>query len=156
MLETAVRPHRLVERVAAGMAEGRMAEIVRERQGLGEIVVEMQRPRDRARDLRHFERMRQPRPVMVAFVIDEHLRLVLQASECGGVNHAVAVALERRSRRAFWLRVAPSTAAVGSASIRRERRGIGHLRANVTCLRVLAMLTPGSNFGVDLTPGEHA
>ena len=40
MVEAAGILHRGVERALAGMAEGRMAEIVGERQGLGQILVD--------------------------------------------------------------------------------------------------------------------
>ena len=54
----------------------------------------------RARDLRHLQRMGEPGAVMIALVVDENLRLVLEAAEGGGMDDAVAVALEGRARRA--------------------------------------------------------
>ena len=92
-----------VERALAGMAEGRMAEIVRQRGGLRQILVEPERARERARDLHHFERVGEPRAEMVALVIDENLRLVRQAAEGGGMDDAVAIAAEvvARGRRRF-------------------------------------------------------
>ena len=76
-----------------------MAEIVAERDRLGEIVVEPKRPGERARDLRHLDRVGQAGAEMVALVMDEHLRLVGEAAEGGRMDDAVAVALERRPRR---------------------------------------------------------
>jgi hypothetical protein len=55
--------------------------------------------RDRPRDLRDFERVREPRPVVIAGRRKEHLRLVLEAAERLGVNDAIAIALERRPDR---------------------------------------------------------
>ena len=55
--------------------------------------------RDRAAELRHFERMREPRAEQVAFVVQEHLRLVDQPAKRRGVHDAVAVALELGARR---------------------------------------------------------
>ena len=49
---------------------------------------------ERAGDLRHLQRMGEAGPVVIAFVKDEHLRLVLQAPECRRVDDAVAIALE--------------------------------------------------------------
>ena len=46
------------------------------------------------RDLRHFDRVGDPRAEQVAFVIDEHLRLVGQPPERAGMDDAIAVALE--------------------------------------------------------------
>ena len=68
MVEAAPGPHPLVERVLAGMAERRVAEIVDQRHRLGEILVAAQRARQRAGDLRHLDRMGQPRAVVVALV----------------------------------------------------------------------------------------
>ena len=76
------------------MPERRMAEIVRQRERLGEILVETERPRERARDLLHFQGVRQPRPVMIALVEDEDLGLVFEPAEGGGMDDAVAVAPE--------------------------------------------------------------
>ena len=94
VIEATIISETVVERAFTGMAEGRMAEIVSERQRLGKIFVEAECARQRAGDLRDFERMREPRTVVVAFVIDEHLRLVGQPPECGGVDDPVAVAAE--------------------------------------------------------------
>lgn len=44
--------------------------------------------------LADFQAVGQPRTVMFAFVINEHLRFVFQASECIAMDDAVAVALE--------------------------------------------------------------
>src|SRR5690606_16015850 len=63
---------------------------------------------ERAGDLRHLDRVRQPRAVMVAVLGDEDLRLVLQPPEGGRVDDAVAVALEFGARRAGILLVKPA------------------------------------------------
>src|SRR5450755_1248656 len=68
-----------------------------ERAGLGEVLVEAEGPGDRPRDLRHFQRVRQARAVVIAFERDEDLRLVLQPPERTRVNDAVAVALVLRA-----------------------------------------------------------
>ena len=99
VVEAAVARHAGVERVLAGVAERRVAEIMAERDRLGEIVVEPQRPRQRAGDLRHLDRMGEAGAEMVALVMDEHLRLVGEAAEGGRMDDAVAVALELGARR---------------------------------------------------------
>ena len=86
------------------MAERRVAEIVAERDGLGQLLVQVQHLRDRARDLRDLERVRQPRAVVIARRREEHLRLVLEAAERLGVDDAIAIALERRADVVFGLR----------------------------------------------------
>ena len=57
MVEAAVVLEQLVEHALARVAEGRMPEVVRERDRLGEVFVQAERARQRARDLRAFERM---------------------------------------------------------------------------------------------------
>ena len=101
------------------MAERRMAEVVRQRQRLGEVLVEPERARQRAGDLGDFERMGEPGAVMVALVIDEHLRLVRQPAERGRMDDAVAVAPEVVAGRAGRLR---HSAGPGFAPDRRHKR----------------------------------
>ena len=88
------------QRILAGMAERRMAEVVSEAQRLGQVLVEAERPRHRAADLRDFEAVGQADPEMVAVGRDEHLGLVAQAAEGDRVDDAVAVALENVARPA--------------------------------------------------------
>ncbi len=100
VVEAAIGQQHLVQRVLAGVAERRVAEIVDERHAFGEILVELQGARQRTGDLRHLDRMREPRAVMIAVLRDEDLRLVLQPAEGRRVDDAVAVALEIGARRA--------------------------------------------------------
>ncbi len=55
-----------VERALSRVAERRVAEVVPETDGLGEVLVEFERAGDRAREPRDLERVRQARAVMVA------------------------------------------------------------------------------------------
>ncbi len=102
VVEAAVLGHAGVERVLAGMPEGRVAEIVAERDRFREVVVEPQGAGERARDLRHLDRVGEAGAEMVALVMDEHLGLVGETAEGGRMDDPVAVALEfgpRRRRR---------------------------------------------------------
>ena len=110
VIEAAEAGQAFVERAFARMAERRMAEIVRQRQRFAEVLVEAKGARQRARDLRDFQRMRQPRAVVVSLVIDEDLRLVGQPAECGRMDDAVAVAAEDIAGRARRLRIAAAAA----------------------------------------------
>ena len=83
VVEPAERLHRQVQRVLPGVAERRMAKVVGQRQRLGQVLVQRQFAGDRAGDLRHLDRMGQPRAEEVALVVDEHLGLVLQLAERG-------------------------------------------------------------------------
>ncbi len=62
-----------------------------ERERLGQVLVELKRPRHGACDLRHLEAVGQAGAVVIALVIDEHLGLVGQAPERGRMQDAVAV-----------------------------------------------------------------
>ena len=112
-----------VQHVLAGVAERRMSEVVAERDRLGQILVQAQRARDAARDLRDLDRVGQTRSEVVALVGDEDLRLVLEPAERARVDDAVAVARVVRPR----VRRARRDRAVGtlrvSAARRRRRRG---------------------------------
>ena len=81
-----------------------MAKVVAQADRLDEILVEAQRSRHRARDLRDLQRVGQPRPVVVALGRHEHLGLVLEPPERLGVDDPIAVALEGRAQRAVLLR----------------------------------------------------
>ena len=101
------------------MAERRMAEIVGQRQRLGEIFVEPQPARQRAGDLGDFERMGQPGAVMVAFVEHEDLRLVLEPPERGRMDDAVAVAAKGAAALAGGLGMEPAAALLRIARVKR-------------------------------------
>src|SRR2546423_1216554 len=81
------------------MAEGRVAEIVRERNRLREVLVQPQRARDRPGDLGDFEGVREASAEVVFLGIDEDLRLVLEAAKRLGVEDTVAIALETGTDR---------------------------------------------------------
>ena len=87
------------QHVLARMAEGRVAEVVRQGQRLRQILVEPERAGERAGDLAHLDGMGQPRAEMIALVIDEDLRLVLEAAEGRRMDDPVPVALELAAGR---------------------------------------------------------
>src|SRR3954467_7841013 len=86
-----------VEHLLARVAEGRVAEVVAQRDRLGQVLVQPERPRHPARDPAGLERMREPGAVVIALRGDEDLRLVLQPAERLRVHDPVAVSLERRA-----------------------------------------------------------
>src|SRR5262249_16815753 len=69
-----------------------------------------------------FERVREARTVVVAFVRDEDLRFAAEAAEGAGVDDAVPVALERRARFAFRFFMQAPTRAGWVGRIGRARR----------------------------------
>ena len=77
----------------AFVAKGRMAEVVRQGDGFGEIVIQPQGAGDVARDGGHFDGVREPRAQMVAGAVEENLRLVFQPAKGARMDDAIAVAL---------------------------------------------------------------
>src|SRR5690606_7945226 len=59
-----------------------------------QILVELQGTRERPGDLRDLDRMGQARAVMIAVGGDEDVGLVLEPAKGGGMDDAVAIALE--------------------------------------------------------------
>src|SRR5207245_2320303 len=98
-----------------------MAEIMGERQGFGQVLVETERAADRARDLRHLETVRQPRAVVIALMVDKHLRFVGESPERGRVDDAVAVTLKRRAHLVLGLRMETPATLLRLRRKRRER-----------------------------------
>src|SRR6187200_3467967 len=110
-----------VEHLLAGVAEGRVAEVMAERDRLGEILVQPQRARHGSRDPGCLQRVCEPRAVVVALRVDEDLRLVLQPPEGLRVDDPVAVALKRRPQAALLLLLGdPPARLVGAHGDRRE------------------------------------
>ena len=124
MIEAAMGLEAFVERPLAGVAERGMAEIMGQRQGFGEVLVEPELAGQRPGNLRDFERMGQPGAVMVALMEHENLRLVLQAAERGRMDHPVAIPPERAAGLARRLGKQPAPAGIGVAGI--ERAGGSH------------------------------
>ena len=77
MVEPTRTLEQLIERFFSRVAERRVSEIVRQSDGLHEVLVEAERSRYGAGDLRDLDCMREARPIMVPLMIDEDLRLVL-------------------------------------------------------------------------------
>src|SRR3546814_19543730 len=100
MVEAACDRHRVFQRILPRRAEGRMADIVRQAQSFGQILVKPKRARDAAADLRNLDTVGQANAIMVAVGGDEHLRLVTEAAKGDRMDDAVAVALEIVARAA--------------------------------------------------------
>ena len=98
-----------VEHVLAGVAERRVAEIVPERDRLGEVLVQSERAGGAAGDLRDLDRVGQTRAEVVALVRNEDLRLVLQPAKRARMDDAIAVPRRRP------VRASPGAACHGTA-----------------------------------------
>ena len=110
-----------VERVLAGVASRTVPAVVPERDRLGEGDVEPAGPGDRGGDLRHLERVGEPGPLVV---LGEHedLGLAGQPAEGGGVEDAVAVALEAGAPRVGLLGLRPVAGSGGAGGARGQQR----------------------------------
>ena len=93
MLEAAVVLHQAIQHRLAAVAEGSVAEIVRQRDGLREVLIQPERPADIAGNSGNLDRVSQPRSQMVAGAVQEDLRLIFQAAKRAAVDDAVAVPL---------------------------------------------------------------
>ena len=128
MVKPSVGGHALVEFILAGMTERRVAKVVGQGDGLGEIVVQAEGVGDRTGDLRNFQRMGQSRTKVIALVGDEHLRFFLQTTKCRRVDNPISVAGEGRTGSAWRLGEAPANRllGVGGETGRRSgSRGLG-------------------------------
>ncbi len=107
---------RLRQDTLADVAERRVAEVVAERDRLGQVLVQPERASERPGDLSDLERVRETHPVVVADRREEDLRLVLEPSERLAVNDAVTVALEVGAERDRAPRAAPAPSSRRRAS----------------------------------------
>ena len=71
----------------------RSNEIVAERNGFGQILIQIQRPRNRAGNLGHLECVRQAGPVMISLRSKKHLCFVFHPAKGFGVENPVPVSL---------------------------------------------------------------
>ena len=94
VLEAAMTAHEFVQGTFAAVPERGMTEIVRQRDGLGEVLVQAQGAGDVARDRGDFHRVREPGAEVIPRAVQEHLGLVFQPAKRARVDDAVAVPLE--------------------------------------------------------------
>src|SRR5215475_2485092 len=104
MVEAAEGAHAGIESCFARVTKRRMPEVVRERERFGEIFIKTEHARERTRDLRDFERVRQAGAIVVALMLYEDLGFVFETPERRRVDDAITVALIARPRRAFGFR----------------------------------------------------
>ena len=119
----------IVQHALAGVTERRVSEVVTESDRLGELLLQAQHLGDRPRDLRHLQRVRESRAVVIARGREEHLRLVLQPAERLAVHDAIAIALERRPDRVFGLGAQPAARGGAQRRLRGENLTLALLRA---------------------------
>src|SRR5580692_3992419 len=87
-----VQSHQLVQLALPGMAERWMADVVNQGKSLDQLRVQAQSRGHGTRDLRHFDRMRQPVTKMIGEARREDLSLGFQAPESPRMHDTVAIA----------------------------------------------------------------
>ena len=100
--------HEARQHELAGVAKGRVTEVMAHGHRLGEILVQAERARHRARHLGHLEGVGDAGPVVIPLGRQEDLGLVGKTAKRLGVEDAITVALERRAE--IILRLRPCTA----------------------------------------------
>ena len=98
-----------------------MAKVVGERDRFRQILIQRQRPRDRAGDGGHLHGVCEARAEVIAGTIQENLRLVLQPSKGAGMDDARAVALIGSPVGMLRLRVLATCRGGAELGIRCER-----------------------------------
>ncbi len=98
MMKTTRR--QLVENPFASVTEGSVPEIVPQRYGFGQILVQGQGTRNCPGNLRDLQGMSQAGPIVIPLGREEYLGFILQASKCLAVQDTVAIHLENRAHRA--------------------------------------------------------
>src|SRR5689334_3099898 len=84
-------PHHGIQLGFTGMPEGRMADIVRQRQRIRQVLTQAEHRRDGPSDLRNLDGVRKAVAEMVGESGGENLGFILKAAECPRVNYPVAV-----------------------------------------------------------------
>ena len=101
----------LVQRALAGMAKGRMPDVVRQAQRFGQLRIQPQRTGRGARNLRHLQRVGEPAARVVSRQLPrqaaEDLCLTRQAAKGSRMQNPCRVAGKRRAVRVRWLRMGP-------------------------------------------------
>ena len=92
----------LIQCTFARVAERRVADVVDQRQRLREILVQPQRLGNAARDLHDFDGVGETAAEVIGSAAGEYLRLPCEAAKGACLHDTFAIALKRRTRRAFW------------------------------------------------------
>ena len=143
VIETvAEAPHLPIEFLFARVREWWMANVMCQRKRFGEVLVQIQRPGHRARDLRDFNGVRQPVAEVIGYSGRENLCLVLQPAKRPRVDYAIAVTLEFAAIGMRKFGVDPSKAPLNRKTqarqpVHRDNSLSKVIAARLTALRVL-------------------
>jgi len=95
----AVASEAAIEGALAGMAEGRVTDVMHQGEGFGEVFVQVERAGDVPGDLRDLHGVGEARTEVVGGAGGKDLGFAGEAAEGAGLYDALAVALERRAMR---------------------------------------------------------
>ncbi len=104
--------HLAIQLVFTGMRKRRMADIVAQRESLGEFFIEPQRHGHGAGDLRDFDGVGEPVTEMVRDARRKDLGFVLQPAKGPRMDDAVAIALELAAVRMRQFGISPAAASL--------------------------------------------
>ena len=110
----------LIEYPFSGVSEGRVAQIVAQSGGLGQVLVEPQPPGDGPGDAGDLQRVGHAGTVVVALRLQKYLGLVLEPAERFAVYDAVNVPLKAGAHFAGGDRPLPAPALSGQTGPRRQ------------------------------------
>jgi hypothetical protein len=100
--------HEVVQHTFTNMPKRRVTKIVSHADSLDQVLVQIERTRNRAAYLCDLKRVGQTRYKVVADRRYEHLALVLQASERVRVNDPITITLEGRPDGTWFFRDCPA------------------------------------------------
>src|SRR5580704_8744926 len=113
VIETlAMFAHAQVELLFAGVAEGRMTDVMDQREGFGQIGIEFEGASYGACDLRDFKSVREAIAEMIGIACGENLCFGVQTAKRAGVNYAIAVTSVVVAVRMLRFRVAAAARAL--------------------------------------------
>ncbi len=94
VVKTTVFRHARLKSILSRVPEGRVSQIMGQRQSFGEVIIQTERTGQSAGDLADFNRMGQPGAVMIAFMRYENLGFMGETAEGGRVDDTVSVTLK--------------------------------------------------------------
>src|SRR5271163_1357556 len=130
----AVLAHGGVESAFPRVSKRRMPDVVDQREGLGQVLIQAKRTRNRAGDRRDLESVRQAATEMVGIAVGKNLRLASHASEGTGMGHASAIALEGTAIGMDTLRVRPGGERIVVDTTHRAGGKIYQLQIGIACV----------------------
>lgn len=83
-----------IQRLLAGVAKGRMSDVMNQRQGLDQLFIQFKGRGSSASDLSHFNRMGESAAEMIGIAVSEYLCFACQAAKGSGVNDSITITLK--------------------------------------------------------------